>query len=132
MPRLTLRVRNAAAVVANLRAFDRRYQREVRAAVRVAGHYARTRVQAYAPVRTGFMRRGVRTTFSDDALSYTVGWDAADFTKAGKPFYPPYQEYGTVTIAPRPSLGPGGREGAEYLRQRLRAALQASVARQRR
>lgn len=63
-----------------------------------------------SPYDTGFMSSNVTYTPIEPGEHWTVGWHRRDFDAAELPFYPPYQEFGTIFHPAQPSLGPAGRE----------------------
>lgn len=131
--RLTLRVRNASAIVANFYAADERAQRAIRRVVKTHGKLTKELAQFLCPVDTGFMRAHLRTIFSNDGYSYQTGWLEEEFTKAGLPFYPPFQEFGTSKMAAQPCLFPADAHVRPQftvdLRARLREALERRTSR---
>jgi hypothetical protein len=131
--RLTLSTRNIRGLIANIYAADAVTQRAVRRTVKKWGPRQQQLTAELAPydVTTGpeafHMRDNVRLRYSDDGLIYEVGFDAEDFTEAGRPFYPIYTEFGTRFMAARPCVFPArDRIYPEYkadLSANVRAAL---------
>lgn len=127
--KLTLATRNAAGLAANFYAADRRVQRAVRRVVERAGVREFERARADAPVDTGFMRSQLRLAFSEHGYLYELGFDEADFTGAGKPFYPLYVIFGTTKMPARDFLF-GARDALRpAFRADLAAELRAAVRR---
>jgi HK97 gp10 family phage protein len=126
---LTLRVRDAKALGANFYAADRRAQREARTLTRKRGEFARDLTRFFCPVDTGFMQSHVRLEMSGDGLTFQVGWSAADFTSAGLPFYPPFQEFGTSRMRAQPSLFPAYRETEAAFRDDVKDFYRGALAR---
>lgn len=114
---LTLRVRDTRGVAANFYAADRTVQREARKLVRDKGLFTKELTQFFAPKDTWFMTNNVRLVMSADGLSFQVGWFAGDFSAAGLPFYPPFQEYGTYKMRAQPSLHPAYRQAEQIFRR---------------
>ena len=123
MPRMTLSTRNLNGVVANLFRSDREAQRAIRVTVDKYGHETHAIAVALCPFDTGFMQEHLRLRFTERGLGYEVGWDEPDFTAAGLPFYPLYQEFGTTKMAAQPCLFPAH----ELTRPRFTAALRNNV-----
>lgn len=126
--RLDLRVDETRGVVANLYAIDRAVQTEMRdLSVRYAAH-AKDFARQIVPYDTGFMHDHIRTDLSEDRLRWSVGWSRRDFDAEGLPFYPVFQEYGTIFMAPQPTLGPTmavlGPEHQRDVSEILRAAIE--------
>ena len=74
--------------------------------------YVRDLTFQLSPVDTGFMREHVKgeSSESGQVFSFETGWHAEDFRTEGLPFYPPFQEFGTVNMSPQPSLTPAWLE----------------------
>lgn len=127
--RLDLQTRNASALVANLYQWDRRFQRDVRSLVQDIGRDARAAARTIVPYDTGFMHDHLRLEFSPSGLVWSLGWLEREFAAAGLPFYPPYQEFGTLFMPAQPTLGPAARHVEEDMRIRLAELMRASAAR---
>jgi HK97 gp10 family phage protein len=121
--RMTMSTRNVKGVVANLFAADAEAQRAIRVTVDKYGHETHDLAVALCPFDTGFMQEHLHLRFTENGVGYEVGWEEQDFTDAGLPFYPVYQEFGTVKMAAQPSLFPANA----YVRPRFTRALKANV-----
>lgn len=123
-------VRNTGAVIANIFAKDRAVKAAIRKTVKVHAELLRDLTRFLAPRDTGFMGDNVRITYGDQKLAFEVGWEPADFAKAGLPYYPPFQEFGTSRHAAQPSLGPAYNDVAPQFQQALRADIRLALSRQ--
>ena len=101
-----LSVRGRVEIYNELSQKNVRFQRRMRAIVKNYGESTRGLVMFFSPVDTTFMQQHVKTWYSEDKLVFEVGWDVMDFVSAGKPFYPFFQEFGTVNHPAQPSLRP--------------------------
>lgn len=127
--RLDLSQKSVSATVARFYKADADCQAGMQAATKSAGEFCRELTAFYAPKRTLFMSRNVRTIYSSEGLSFETGWLAEDFSRAGLPFYPPYQEFGTQRMAANPSLYPAYKETQRYYQDEIRANIRAAVER---
>lgn len=123
--RVTLSTRNLKGVVANVHARDRQLQKETKALVTRTGRQEHDLAVALCPFDTGFMQQHLNIRFSEQGYGYELGWQAADFTAAALPFYPPYQEFGTTKMPAQPCLFPA----RDYYRPRFQANLRRAVSR---
>lgn len=96
--RLSYGYRGAQAIVANLHAADRRAQREMRRAVADALDLGYDVAQFLAPEKTGFMKRNLKRSFSEDGLVGELGFEDEDFRRL-RPEAPPYPEKGHALYA---------------------------------
>jgi HK97 gp10 family phage protein len=87
-----LQVRGISGLIANVRAIEEDVQREVREVVRKSGEAQRQETEMECPKRTGFMASRTRVRFSEDGLTYNVGYSRDDFPAA---FYPLFVIFGT-------------------------------------
>lgn len=126
---VTLKVTGVSGAVRNLYAADAEINTALRRVNREAMRDTAALVRQWCPVDTTFMVRHVREDLTRDELKFRVGWDAADFTAAGLPFYPPYVEYGTINSPAQPSLGPAWREMRPLYERDVRDAVRAAIAR---
>lgn len=124
-----LGVREAAGLVANFHAADKRVQWAVRDLVRETALEVQELTRFLCPVRTGFMRDHVRHWISDKGFAFEVGWDAQDFFDAGLAFYPYFVEYGTRKMAAQPSLTPAYEHAQEHFWQDLGRVLRDALER---
>lgn len=127
MAKMQLSVRNAKAVIGNIFAADKRVQASIKRTVRDAGFAEYSLAYALCAVDTGFMQENLTLEFLPSELGYELGWQASDFIGAGRPFYPPYVEFGTVKMAAQPALFPARDairpEFDRKLRQNIRTAI---------
>lgn len=123
--RVTVTVRGLDRLAARLAALAPAVAGEGRGAVAEQGEATLAQVRERTPVKSGFTRDAARTVLEDDGLAAHTGWAAEDFTNAGRPFTPPYLEYGTRNTPATPMLGPAFQE----LRQTFPAAAAAAAAR---
>lgn len=79
----SIEVRGISGLVANIHAAKASVQRRVREAMREVGEGQHAATVREAPKRTGFLASKTRLDFSPEGLTYTVGYDAADFAEAG-------------------------------------------------
>jgi hypothetical protein len=82
-----------------------------------------------APRDTGFMRGAVDKAMVRAPLGFEVGWRESDFVSVGLPFYPVYQEFGTVKMRAQPTLGPIAREVFPQLERDIGKLLLSSFTR---
>lgn len=129
--RLDLSQKSVSGTIARIYAADAACQAGIREATHSAGEFCKALTAYYARKRTGYMSQTVRTVYTPDGFSFETGWLASDFTSAGQPFYPPYQEFGTRFMPAQPSLYPAYKETQEYYREELRATIRETIARQR-
>jgi hypothetical protein len=127
--RLELSVLNAAAVIGNLRAFDRRLQDDLRAVNEETGEDIRALTYELCPVDTGFMREHIVVVFSEGGMVVEVGWQASDFFEAGLVFYPFFVIFGTVSMPARPVLQSAYAHFRPIHIKRVSDAMRRSVAR---
>jgi hypothetical protein len=127
--RLSFRLRNADAVVANLRAREEQLQQTVREIVHEAGGVCRELVRVFCPVRTGFMRDHVRTDYSESGYAFATGWDSRDFLEAGLAFYPPFVIAGTKNAPAQDCLTPAFTETVARMKVDLENALRSAARR---
>lgn len=118
-----LEVMNQSAVISNLVAYQAGAYLEATTIVNEVASYVQRRTAERAAKDTGFMAEHVREWLSEKGLKYRVGWTAQDFIAAGKPFYPPYPEFGTSRQPAQPALIPSAREGEKMIRERITAML---------
>lgn len=126
--RLDVAVR-ADATVVNLRKIDEIAQRECVDAVRRAGNRLVELVQRRVAYDTGFMHDNVRVEFTPKGYSFEGGWLEDDFERAGRPFYPPFVEFGTWKMPSQPSLLPAYDQVAAELQSDLADAIAANLER---
>lgn len=107
---IRLETRNIQSIVANLYARNERVQREVRQLNRETVDAAASLLEQLAPRDTGFMASQAKGWLSEQTLSWSFGWDAADFAARGFAFYPVFLEFGTSRMEAQPTLGPVSRE----------------------
>lgn len=76
------------------------------------GEHVRGLTFQLSPVDTGFMREhvGAETSEGDGVFGFEAGWRAEEFRNEGFAPYYLFQEFGTVFMAPQPSLGPAWNE----------------------
>jgi hypothetical protein len=117
-----------------------RFKADSDATMRLSGQAMMEQVSELSPFDTGFMSANVTyTPLADDRtrgngfvmgetpeLGFTVGWHAEDFAAKGLPFYPVYQEFGTIHHAAQPSLGPVGRQSLPLLKRDIEAVYKRS------
>lgn len=118
----TFRV-DARGAAEGLRAYAPRAHADCRAVMRHSAARLLDRVNLIVPVDTKFMHDHTTAIVESDDLAYEVGWYAADFTGAGREWYPHYVEFGTSRAAAQPSLRPAFADEQPVLIQELRAAL---------
>lgn len=134
---LTLKVSNTSGLIANLRAFDRRYQRDIRELNRDTAADALAIAKQLCPKDTTYMSTQLRVDFSDAGLRWSLGWREEDFVgqinpfdgKAIAGFYPLWVELGTAFSPPQPTLRPTFNAIVPEYIDNLRALTAASVAR---
>lgn len=127
--RFELSVRNEAAVASNFHRFSERALRDLRRIVKTHGELTKELTQLFSPVDTGYMQAHVTTWYGKNGLTFETGWDASDFLGQGKPFYPWFQEFGTVNMRAQPSLMPAYREVRPQFEAEVRAAIQRAIQR---
>lgn len=125
--KLELSVRNVAATVVNLYAYDKRIKRDVKKLVREYGELTKELTQFFCAVDTGFMRDHVVTLYTPSGLGWETGWDVMDFVEAGLPFYPFWVEFGTELMVAQPALTPAYRETEAEFRAALRERVRRAV-----
>lgn len=108
--KLELSEKNVDAVTASMIVRGKRAQQRLRKAVRTSGDNCKALTQLFCAVDTGFMQEHVKTVYADAGLSFETGWEAMDFFDAGRPFYPPFVEFGTRFMSAQPALGPAFAE----------------------
>ena len=79
-------------------------ERKAEAIVDEVGRGALRDAEAYAPILTGELRRGLR--YERKGTTATV---------SSSTFYAPFQEFGTSQMAPNPFIGPAARKGGDRL-----------------
>jgi HK97 gp10 family phage protein len=127
--KLELSVRNASAVITNLRRLPDEAKAAVREVVHDNGELCRELTAFLAPRDTGFMAEHVTTIYSESGLVFETGWDVMDFVNEGKPFYPFFVEFGTETMAAQPSLTPAFEDVASHHMGDVAAAIEFALAR---
>lgn len=127
MIRTRFTFRGTQGLVANFHAADRRVGALVRRRVQYYGRRVQELTRRYAAYRSGFMRDHVGVWFTANGLVFTVGWDPADFAAAGRPFYPPYLEFGTRKMAARPALYPAYRDVEPQFVRSIGEAVKAAL-----
>ena len=127
--KLTLGTSNPRALAANFFALDARCQAAARKLVDRVAHEQYALTAALCPRDTGRMLRLLKLRFGGAGLTYTIGWDEADFAAEGVGFYPVYTEFGTTKMAARPCLFPARDLVAPKYRRDLRAVVRAALKR---
>lgn len=125
----TLGVRGTRGLAANFYAADRDILQAMRDLTKRGAQLIVDVTRQLAPVRTGFMRDHVAYELLPSGLGYEAGWRESDFTAAGLPFYPLFQELGTRFMAANPSLGPAAQYVAPILLHEGRDILRAAIER---
>lgn len=126
---MNLEVRGITGLIANVRAFDRIAQREIKSAVAQGMEETVDLTQQLCAYDTGFMHDHVRGELSEGGYTYKVGWKEEDFTAAGHPFYPPYVELGTSVSPAQPALFPAHEAMRPHVQEDVGNALRRSIAR---
>ena len=129
MARMTMQTRNAAGVIANMHAADRRVQATVRRTVRDAGFAEYSLAYGLCPVDTGFMQDNLTLEFLPSELGYELGWKEEDFAREGKPSYFIFTEFGTTKMAAQPALFPARDAVRPQFRSRLRRNIRTAIRR---
>jgi HK97 gp10 family phage protein len=101
---LQLSYRNIAATIARVYSIYPETKAGARQAVAESGARIQERTKATVRVDTHFMQEHVEVFIPPEGLTVEVGWREADFTAAGLPFYPIFQEFGTVKMSANPAL----------------------------
>ena len=127
----SLSTRNKAGVIANLYAADARVQSAVKRTVRDTGFAEYQIAYALCPVDTGFMQENLTLEFLPSELGYELGWRENDFISMGLPFYPIYQEFGTVKMPAQPSLFPARDTVRPEFERKLRQNIRTAIRRRR-
>lgn len=122
-------VRGLSALAANFHAADEVLHEEVRGAVDRARTETHDIAEQLAPKASGFMADHIRDEESEGGLTYSVGFDPADFKAAGLEFYPPYVEFGTENNPAQPFLLPAGEIVRPHFEADVREALQRAASR---
>lgn len=120
---ISIEVRGASGIVANIHAANRRVGTNVRRRMREVGEEQLQATKDAAPKRTGFMADHTRLDFSPEGLAYTIGYQENDFSAAGLPPYYVYVILGTSRQAANPFLF----NVHEQYRARLTAAIGGAV-----
>ena len=119
MARMTMQTRNAAGVIANMHAADRRVQAAVRRTVRDTGFAEYSLAYTLCPVDTGFMQDNLTLEFFPSELGYELGWKEEDFAAVGKAPYFIFTEFGTTKMAAQPCLFPARDAERPKFRRKL-------------
>jgi hypothetical protein len=125
MPRVKMEVQaRNSALVANLRGQDRYVRENVQRLNRRRGPNHYRRVYDRTPKDSWFMANHLRFEPSDQDFAYTLGWNAEDFTGAGK--YPYYRVvlFGSSTVPGEDWFSPIAEDESQEYRRDLRAILQ--------
>lgn len=101
---LQLAFRNQAAIIARMYAVYPDVVAAAKVAVRESAERIRDRTKDTVRVDTHFMQEHTEAFISAEGLTFEVGWREAEFDAAGLPFYPIYQEFGTVHMSANPAL----------------------------
>jgi hypothetical protein len=117
-----------AGLAANFHAADEITQKVIRELVLEYGELTKELTQLLCPVDTGFMQSSVRADYSNNGLTFDVGWRAEDFFDVGENFYPIYPEFG-IGQAPQPSLQPAWAETSVEFQAAVSRELSAAYAR---
>jgi hypothetical protein len=125
--KLEISVRNASAVITNLRRLPDEAKAAVREVVLENGAECEDLVRLHTPFKTGFMQDHVRTVYTD--LTFETGWDVMDFVNAGFDFYAASVVLGTRHQAPQDPLTPAFREVASHHLQDVADAIDRALAR---
>jgi HK97 gp10 family phage protein len=118
--KIGLNVRNARAVISNLRQYGEAARTRAKVVVEQSMERVYATQQSLVAVDTGFMKSQTRKELTPQGYGYRVGWDAADFPAA---FYPPFVEFGTRFAPAQPSLLPAFEVEKPRFTQELQAAL---------
>ncbi len=130
--RLTVKVRNAEAVVRRLETKDKNVRAALRDVVARAGERVYQSAYNLTPVDTGFMRDALRLSYHREGYSYHLGWYAEDFvgttrerggTTQPRPFYVPPVVFGTSHVAGRDPLTPSMEDDRAQFHQESAEAM---------
>lgn len=110
--RFELSVRGIAQIHNELSQKNRRFVAKIKGIVKNYGESTRALTMFLSPVDTTYMQKNVRVFYSSDKMSFEVGWDVMDFVAIGEPFYPFFQEFGTIRHRAQPSLRPAFEDQA--------------------
>lgn len=125
--RARARVRNAAGLLANLRARGPRAERRVGDAMERGMNDTVTLARDLAPKRTGLLASSITGDLSERRLAFTVYCDPAVFERAGVDDYSGFVEHGTRNAEAQPFLHPAHEEMAPHITADVRAALRRGV-----
>lgn len=92
--------------IASLDNYGRQVTRDIKRLVKRHGAATKDLIAFFAPVDEGFMQTHAETRYVRDGLGYESGYYAETFEVAGRRFYPPYQEFGTINHGAQPSVAP--------------------------
>lgn len=85
-----IEVRGISGLIANVHAAEQAIARDIRAAMEREGKSQHADTVSEAPKRTGFLAAHTRLEFSPEGLTYSVGYEEADWTEAGMyPYFYP-------------------------------------------
>lgn len=85
-----LEVKGVSGLIANVHVLKENVGRNIRAAMQREGRSQHEDTVQQAPKRTGFLAAHTRLEFSPEGLTFTVGYDEADWSEAGMyPYFYP-------------------------------------------
>lgn len=123
MARMALSTRNLEGVKATLRQYGAGARERAQVVVQQSMERTYGTAQELCPVDTGFMKQAMRAELTPNGLGYQVGFEAGDFTGAGKDFYPVFTEFGTRFMPAQPCIFPAAEAERPRFREALREAL---------
>lgn len=140
--RMTVGTRNRRALSARFRSTDARLQKEGRQLVVKYGEKQFKLTRELCPVgsrtyklgehehKPGDLRRRIRLRYSDDGLSYEVGWREEDFIEVGEDPYFIFTEFGTRFMKAQPCVFPARDRTAPQFKREWRQKQRAAFRRQ--
>jgi HK97 gp10 family phage protein len=128
---LQLSYRNIAATIARVYSVYPETLAGARQAVAEAGERIRDRTKATVRVDTHFMQEHVESFIPPEGLTVEVGWRESDFTAADLPFYPIFQEFGTIYVPANPALSNAYAEEKPRLQAEVSRLVREAIERRR-
>lgn len=115
-----LSVRGIAQINNELTARYTQFVGKLQNIVKMYGESTQQLTAFLSPVDTTYMQTHVKVFYTPDKLSFEVGWDVMDFVAIGEPFYPFFQEFGTIRNRAQPSLRPAFESQAPLFQADIR------------
>jgi HK97 gp10 family phage protein len=128
---LQLSYRNIAATIARVYAIYPETIAGAKEAVQTSAETIRDRTKATVHVDTHFMQEHCEAWISNEGLTFETGWRESDFDAAGLPFYPIFQEFGTIHMAANPALSTAYAEEKPHFQAEVSRLVREAIERRR-